>query len=195
MGEKRACTALELDKLLEVHKERDVQPMSILYRTMPCIEAQWHLLIPAEPTVLTRRKRFSWKEMTEWRPTVMRVHEDNQSSLKESRSWSKGTIYSRRNSQGNQRGGGGWIFLQRCWLQGMGEEPAREAREKGERLRTWHEGKERKLEGRFFCCYGSSDNKSDSLKKKKGENYWGKDYQCKSEKKALTAGKLHSLLR
>lgn len=33
-----------------------------------------------------------WKEKTELRPKVMRVHEDKESSLKENRSQSKGTI-------------------------------------------------------------------------------------------------------
>lgn len=95
----------------------------------------------------------------------------------------------------NQWSGGGCIFLQRCWLQGMGEEPAMKVGEKGVRLRTWHEGREGKLEGRFFCCYGSSDNKSDSLKKRRGVI---KEKTCIvswNRKKTQTAGDLHSLLR
>lgn len=40
------------------------------------------------------------------------------------------------------------MFLQRCWLQGMGGEPVKEVGEKGARLRTWHEGRE-SLRGDF----------------------------------------------
>lgn len=60
--------------------------------------------------------------------------------------------------------------------------------------------KEGKLEGRFFCCYGSSDNKSDSLKKGGvgGGERVIKEKTCSvswSRKKTQTAGDLHSLLR
>lgn len=61
-------------------------------RSWSGIQAQWHLLTPAEPMLLTWRKRCNWKESTEWRPRVMRVREDNLGSLKERRSQSEGTI-------------------------------------------------------------------------------------------------------
>lgn len=42
------------------------------------------------------------------------------------------------------------MFLQRCWLQGMGGEPIKEVGEKGARLRTWHEGRG-SLRGDFWA--------------------------------------------
>lgn len=42
----------------------------------------------------------------------------------------------------------------------------KETGEKLARIRNWHEKREGKLEGRFFCCYGCFDNKSDSFLKK-----------------------------
>lgn len=62
------------------------------------------------------------------------------------------------------------------------------------RLRTWNEGREGKLEGRFFSCYESSDNKSDSFKKKNVIE----EKNCsvsRRRKKTQAAGDLHSLLR
>lgn len=45
----KVTAGLELDKFLKVHRERAAQPVSILYLTLPRIQAWWHLLTPTEP--------------------------------------------------------------------------------------------------------------------------------------------------